>query len=69
MDLIMCEEKPLTSCTDEELLEDPLVVLPCKHVLVLSSVDGILELDSFYYSITSASGTKTWTMPAPLQVL
>jgi hypothetical protein len=62
MNLIMCEEKPLTSFTDEELLEDPLVALPCKHVLVLSSVDGSLELDSFYYSTTTASRAKTWSL-------
>ena len=35
--------------TDEDVTRDPLVVMPaCQHAFLMSTLDGILTLDSYY---------------------
>lgn len=64
----MAEERPLRSFTDDKLAEDPLVVLRCGHAFPMSSMDSLLELDSFYSSTCSPAGARTWTQAMPLEV-
>ena len=71
-DLIMLEDRPLRSYTDEELGEDPLVVLSCGHVFPMSSMDGHLELGAVYGQRTISrpgnASARIWTDPYHLQV-
>ncbi len=68
----MYEDRSLRSYTDEELGEDPLVVLSCGHVFPMSSMDGHLELERVYghLDVVSRDGTSTriWNEPKHLQV-
>jgi len=34
--------------TDEELNNDPLIVLKCGHAFLMSTLDGHMELNDFY---------------------
>lgn len=34
--------------TDEDVNEDPLIVLPCSHVFTASTLDGVMELHKAY---------------------
>ncbi|KAG9063296.1 hypothetical protein KI688_004178 [Linnemannia hyalina] len=43
VDLIM--QEPLS---DVDVNEDPLLVLPCGHALVMSSLDGLMEMNAYY---------------------
>ena len=61
----MDENKPLRRYSEEEVSEDPLVVLTCGHVLPMSSMDGHLELHEAY----AKNAQGTWTKPCQLGVL
>ena len=41
-DAIMNEERPVTDFTQAELDEDPLIVLPCGHALLVSTAVRVL---------------------------
>jgi len=47
-----------TSLKDHDPSEDPLIVLPCKHVFAMSTLDGIVELCSVY---KKSSDGSSWT--------
>lgn len=57
------EHKPLTSLTDDDLDEDPLLFLAYGHILPMSSVDGVTALHDAY-----ERGATGWLAPLPLQV-
>ena len=40
--ITMCKYK------DVDLDEDPIVVLPCSHLLTMQSLDGVMELHTAY---------------------
>ena len=55
----MDERKAVRDVSDEELLEDPLVFLPCGHAFPMSTMDGHLALGEHY--ARTASGA--WAFP------
>ena len=61
----MDENKPLRSHDEEEVSEDPLIVLSCGHVLPMSSMDGHLELHEAY----AKNARGAWTQLRQLEVL
>ena len=62
-DCIMMENKPLRSYKEAEVSEDPLIILGCGHVLPMSSMDGLVELEKAY----SKDRRGQWAHPLPLQ--
>ena len=60
----MDENKPLRTYAEEEVSEDPLVVLGCGHVLPMSSMDGLLELHKAY----AMDAAGNWRCPQQLMV-
>ena len=60
----MDENKPLRTYAEEEVSEDPLVVLSCGHVLPMSSMDGFLELHKAY----AVDAAGNWSHPQQLMV-
>ena len=42
--------------TDDDLNNDPLVVLGCGHACTISTLDGIMELENFYERGAASGG-------------
>lgn len=40
--------KAFGDLNDEDVNEDPLIVLPCSHVFTASTLDGMMELHKVY---------------------
>lgn len=47
-DIIMAENKYLSAFDEDEVSQDPLIILSCGHVLPMTSMDGYLELHKAY---------------------
>ena len=63
-DIIMDENKALRKYSEQEVTEDPLLVLACSHVLRMTSMDGYMELPSAY--TTDKHGK--WSKPCQMKV-
>jgi hypothetical protein len=68
-DAIMHENKALQEYTNEEVETDPLVFLNCGHVYPMSTLDGLLQLDSSYIRADSPDAPGgAWSAPRQLEV-
>ncbi|GAB4814482.1 hypothetical protein N2152v2_001528 [Parachlorella kessleri] len=76
-DVYLMEEKPITQLSEEEVTEDPLVVLPCGHAFFMSAMDQHMELEWTERSLPGSDelekrgayikdNTGHWERPAPL---
>lgn len=61
VDLVMCST--FADLTDDDVTSDPLVLLPCKHVFVTSTLDGHLEMSTAYSSSSGSSVLPAWQQP------
>lgn len=67
-DAIMHENKALQEYTNEEVETDPLVFLNCGHVYPMSTLDGLLQLDSSYIRADSPDAPGgAWSAPRQLE--
>lgn len=64
-DAFLDENKKLANFTAEDLSDDPLLFLRCGHVFPMSTLDGLLQLDSSFARGVSGA----WSSPQELQVL
>ncbi|KXZ53505.1 hypothetical protein GPECTOR_7g955 [Gonium pectorale] len=55
--------RTFSELTPSDVDEDPLVVLPCGHAFLTSTLDGMLELEGFY---RRDPATGSWLHPLPL---
>ena len=60
----MDENTALRSFKEDDVAEDPLLVLRCGHVLTRSTMDGYLELHQVY----GMDSQGQWAKPLPFQV-
>lgn len=60
----MDENRALRDYKEQEVTEDPLLVLTCGHVLPMSSLDGYMSLDAAY----TKSNDGSWHRPAQIMV-
>ncbi|KAK9808983.1 hypothetical protein WJX72_007372 [[Myrmecia] bisecta] len=77
-DLLMIDDKPLCELSEEDVNDEPVVILGCGHVFTRTSMDGWLELvareeveedgaSSCYGAYEQDPSSGTWLRPAPLQ--
>lgn len=64
-DAFLDENKKLADFTAEDLSNDPLLFLHCGHVFPMSTLDGLLQLDSSF----ARDGSGAWSDPQELQVI